>query len=257
MPENRMRPIPPGEILRDSYGFTPEALADRLRVPLEQARGLLLGTEPITYVIASTLALKLETTVAFWMGMQDAFERRRETCQPPFDATKYIEALTHIFATLTKDQEDVRFCAVLFLADRRGYRELGKPLTGAPYERFKDYVRPGKVARDAFGKAFASENVLHIENKAFYSLRPADLSRFTPEEIAILDATIADIAGKTIDEAKASLHRLDGWRLTTEGEEIPYFTALLADGELTPSEDALRYGREVVAPMLTKPFEKP
>jgi antitoxin HigA-1 len=77
---NGMRPIHPGEILREEYlrplGLSANQLALRLHVPANRVTAILNGQRGITAETALRLARYFDTTPDFWLNMQKAFELR-------------------------------------------------------------------------------------------------------------------------------------------------------------------------------------
>ena len=77
---NAMRPIHPGEILRDELaerGLSANALARALGVPANRITGILNGTRALTADTALRLARCFGTSPEFWMNLQQAYELRR------------------------------------------------------------------------------------------------------------------------------------------------------------------------------------
>ena len=76
---NAMRPIHPGEILRDELaerGLSANALAKALGVPANRITGILNGTRALTADTALRLARCFGTSPEFWMNLQQAYELR-------------------------------------------------------------------------------------------------------------------------------------------------------------------------------------
>ncbi len=73
-PRNRMRPIHPGEILKEDVlvpmGLSANALARELRVPVTRISEILHGRRSITADTALRLARYLGTTAQFWLNLQ-------------------------------------------------------------------------------------------------------------------------------------------------------------------------------------------
>ncbi len=77
---NAMRPIHPGEILREELaerGLSASALAKALGVPANRITGILNGTRALTADTALRLARYFGTSAEFWMNLQQAYELRR------------------------------------------------------------------------------------------------------------------------------------------------------------------------------------
>ena len=77
--KNGMRPVHPGEILRDEIdelGVSPHALAKALDVPPNRVTAILKGRRGITGDTALRLARYFGTTPELWMNLQQTFELR-------------------------------------------------------------------------------------------------------------------------------------------------------------------------------------
>lgn len=77
-PKNRMRPIHPGEILREDYllplGMSPHALAQALKVPPSRINDVVLERRGITVDTAMRLVRFFGGDVQSWMNLQTAYE---------------------------------------------------------------------------------------------------------------------------------------------------------------------------------------
>src|SRR5580700_3038701 len=80
MPTNRMRPIHPGEILREEYlvplGMSANAFAHALHVPTDRVTGILNEKRSVSADTALRLARALGTTPQFWLNLQQTYELR-------------------------------------------------------------------------------------------------------------------------------------------------------------------------------------
>ncbi len=78
MATNKMRPIHPGEILREEYlaplGMTPHALAMELRVPAPRINDVVREKRGITVDTALRLSRYFDTTAQFWMNLQSSYD---------------------------------------------------------------------------------------------------------------------------------------------------------------------------------------
>jgi addiction module HigA family antidote len=79
--ENRMRPIHPGEILREEFllplGMSAHALAMSLQVPAPRINDITLERRAVTADTALRLAQFFGTSVEFWMGLQSDYDTAR------------------------------------------------------------------------------------------------------------------------------------------------------------------------------------
>ena len=79
MKRNRMRPVHPGEILReeiDALEVSAKAFAEALDVPGNRITSILKGQRGITADTALRLSRYLGTTPEFWLNVQKTYELR-------------------------------------------------------------------------------------------------------------------------------------------------------------------------------------
>lgn len=77
---NGMRPVHPGEILRDEIdaaGVSESTLSNALDIPLNRVTKILKGRQDVTADIALRLARYFGTTPQLWLNLQQAWELRR------------------------------------------------------------------------------------------------------------------------------------------------------------------------------------
>jgi len=77
-PVNKMRPIHPGEILREEFliplGMTGHALAMELKVPAPRINDIVRERRSISPETALRLARYFGTTAQFWLNLQTSYE---------------------------------------------------------------------------------------------------------------------------------------------------------------------------------------
>ena len=75
---NKMRPIHPGEVLREEFleplGLSAHALAVALRVPAPRINDLARERRSVTPDTALRLARYFKTTPQFWMNLQASYD---------------------------------------------------------------------------------------------------------------------------------------------------------------------------------------
>lgn len=75
---NKMRPVHPGEVLREEFleplGLTAHALAVALRVPAPRINDLAREKRSVTPDTALRLARYFRTTPQFWMNLQASYD---------------------------------------------------------------------------------------------------------------------------------------------------------------------------------------
>ena len=81
MATNKMRPIHPGEIIREEYlvpmNMSAHALAIELRVPATRINEIVRERRAITPDTALRLARCLGTTAQFWLNLQSSFDLKQ------------------------------------------------------------------------------------------------------------------------------------------------------------------------------------
>lgn len=85
MTENRMRPIHPGEILREEFlapiDMTPHALAQALRLSAPRINDIVRERRAVTPETALRLARYFGTTAQFWLNLQAAYDLKQAQMQ--------------------------------------------------------------------------------------------------------------------------------------------------------------------------------
>lgn len=78
MATNKMRPIHPGEILREEFlaplGLSANALAMRLHVPAPRINDIVRERRSVTPDTALRLARCFDTTAQFWLNLQSSYD---------------------------------------------------------------------------------------------------------------------------------------------------------------------------------------
>ena len=98
-PKNGMRPVHPGEILREEFllpmDISAKALAQVLGVPANRISSIVAGERNITADTALRLLRAFGTTPQFWMNLQQSYELRvAELDRDMATALKGIRKLT-------------------------------------------------------------------------------------------------------------------------------------------------------------------
>lgn len=81
MTTNKMRPIHPGEILREEFliplGMSAHALSIALHVPAPRIHDIVRERRAVTPDTALRLARYFDTTAQFWLNLQSAFDLKQ------------------------------------------------------------------------------------------------------------------------------------------------------------------------------------
>lgn len=79
--KNGMRPVHPGEVLREDYlvelDMSANALANALKVPASRINDIVLERRGITADTALRLARYFDSTPQFWLNLQAAYDLRK------------------------------------------------------------------------------------------------------------------------------------------------------------------------------------
>jgi hypothetical protein len=97
----------------------------------------------------------------------------------------------------------------------------------------------------AAGEAdIAAGQFLGFSQRRLVPTRAADLSVFSADELATIDAVLDDLAHLTATQVSALSHEEPGWRLAADGETISYASATIALRQVS-TETAAALGRDV------------
>jgi hypothetical protein len=144
-----------------------------------------------------------------------------------------------------------RLAKTLFYADFLFYAKHRRSITGERYIRRPNGPMPDSMLNVRERMVQEQELVVKVRDHLGYpqkrpiAIRQPDLSVFSGEEIAMVDYVLSLLEGKSATEVSDLSHRFEAWQLAEDGEEIPYFTALLSEGEPTPDDWEL--ARELAA----------
>lgn len=92
--KNGMRPVHPGEILReelDELGMSANALAGALAVPANRVTAILKGQRGITADTALRLSRYFGTTPQVWLNLQKTYELRVAEIESGKDIAKRVK----------------------------------------------------------------------------------------------------------------------------------------------------------------------
>ena len=91
---NGMRPVHPGEILRDelaALSLSATALAKELDVPVSRIAAILHGRRGVTANTALRLARYFGTTPQVWLNLQKTYELRRAEIESSREITERVK----------------------------------------------------------------------------------------------------------------------------------------------------------------------
>lgn len=181
-------------------------------------------------------------------------EERSAADKFPFNSEKFKELICYVAKQSEGDPSfgSIKLNKILFYADFAAYRDLGQPITGACYQKFREGPAPRELlaARD---ELIASGDV-RVEERPYFTgvqkrievseRRVPDRELFEPNEVEIVDSVIRAFYGKTAREVSDFSHREPGWALAEDRETIPYETAWISGDPL--GQDAEEAGMRFV-----------
>ena len=124
---------------------------------------------------------------------------------------------------------------ILFYSDFIAYAKLGKPITGEKYFKLDNGPVPKSLVQVREELETSNDIVYYVKEtlrgaqKRIAPKRSADLSKFTPEEISIIDYVIELLRDKDAEEVRDISHYFMGWRIVKDREDIPYETVFISD----------------------------
>lgn len=149
-----------------------------------------------------------------------------------FDVRKFKELMVYV-ADKSVDDPDfgaTKLNKVLFFSDFLAYGHFGVPITGADYQKLQFGPAPRQLLpiqqeleRDSAAVVVPMARFTQTQRR-LTALRPADLSVFSAQEIALVDEVLHSLHGHDAVDVSEMSHRWAGWQAAEIGETIPYET---------------------------------
>lgn len=160
-----------------------------------------------------------------------------------YNPDKFRELLLYLAERSESDPKfgETKLNKLLFYADFTAYRELGKPITGARYQKLEwgpaaVPLVPVERELQANGELVVRRNLVGSKvQKKPIALRGADLSRFSGAEIALVEQLLDEfqhLGGRQVSDLS---HATPAWQVAAFKEDIPYETAFVESLELVGS----------------------
>lgn len=139
---------------------------------------------------------------------------------------------------------------ILYFADFLSYAARGESITGLAYQKLPNGPAPKRLL--PIREKMIDERILGIQEivlqsghvqKRTVNLRPPKTAIFTGDEIAVVDTVIAALKNLKAEGVSELSHRMVGWKVARDNEEIPYGTIFLSDEPLSEVEN--ERGREL------------
>lgn len=166
-----------------------------------------------------------------------------------FDEKKFREIVVYI---ASKCEDDLFFGAtklnkILFYSDFLCFEQSGKPITGADYLALEYGPAPRQLLTERENLEINGDIVVVKRQRQhrIVALRDPDLSRFSAEEIAIVDKVIELLRNADAYRVSELSHAFLGWKAARAEAEatgqqvtIPYGTAFVSNKPLDEFEGA-------------------
>lgn len=177
-----------------------------------------------------------------------------ETRSQAPDDEKFRELILYLARSSEADASfgSTKLNKLLFFCDFLAYRSLGRSITGQEYQKLPYGPAPRAlkpVCRDLTENGDCverEEDHYGYRQQRLIAMREADLSRFSAAEIDLVRNVLDELRSSSATEVSELSHQLVGWQAASEGETIPYETALLSQ-PLPLSEEQEDWARGVVA----------
>lgn len=174
--------------------------------------------------------------------------------RPTFDERKFRNLVLYIGQRAWEDATlgKTRLFKTLWLSDFLAYARLGRSITGCEYVHMPQGPGPDDAEQRLQRMLDDGELVLRSEPRFAHAIqRPLALCEpelddvFAPSEIAIVEEVLRQFEGqRAVDASDWSHEHSIGWRLTSDGERIPYETVFLSAEASTPDDE--RWAKDVV-----------
>ena len=152
------------------------------------------------------------------------------------DEDKLAELMLYIADELLDDAPGgaTKINKVLFFAEFSHIRAHGVPITGVAYQKLENGPAPRRLVpvRDRL----IDQGAAHLRVDDYFGrplhrlvpMRPPNMSKFSLDELRIVDQVVRALWGKTASEISEMSHEEMGWKMVDDGEDIPLASAFLA-----------------------------
>jgi hypothetical protein len=151
----------------------------------------------------------------------------------------------------------IKLNKILFFSDFFAVQSRGKSITGTDYQKLPHGPAPRRM-KPILKKLEAEESIFvwskpvmadgaMRQQKRPIARRNPDLSGFSGDEIALVDAVITELRHMTANEVSKMSHDHFGWRLAQLNETIPHSTAFLGAGSERLTAKDIEAGQKLLA----------
>jgi Protein of unknown function (DUF4065) len=137
----------------------------------------------------------------------------------------------------------IKLNKLLYLSDFLAFANWGEPITGVEYQHLKLGPAPRRLVPVRETLQSAGKLVVQIlplksgrQQTRTVNLADPNLKLFSGREIALVDSVIEDLWDLDADESSKFSHQFVGWKMTKEGDNIPYGSIFISDEPLSTAE---------------------
>jgi hypothetical protein len=168
-----------------------------------------------------------------------------------YDEHKLQELILYIAEKCADDTSfgDTKLHKLLFFSDFFAYKNLGRPITGAIYQKLEHgpaarRLLPAREQMVNRGEVEVEEVGIAYRRRVTRPRRAPDTSLFNAEELALIDEVIEIFEHADASTMSEVSHQVSaGWNLVGMREEIPYETVFISTGPAPPA--AIKRGLEI------------
>lgn len=163
-----------------------------------------------------------------------------------FSERRFNDLLLYVSEKMADDPTfgETKLNKALFFSDFEAYRILGRPITGAEYQKnfYGPTARLYTIMRDRLlqtGQIKVERKLVgdHVQDIVSPDQVRANTDQFSTEELQVIDAVINALRSYTNREISDESHKkAAGWRAMEMGETIPYSSAIIDPEPLEPAQ---------------------
>lgn len=160
--------------------------------------------------------------------------------------TKAKQAILYVSHKMADEASfgSIVLAKILYYLDHAYYVATGKTITGFRYVKQVNGPTPHPAEFLSLKREMIKDKELREEEVPYFgklqkrcvAVQPPNVTCFSSQEISVMDEIICGFKGVNAKTASDVSHEELSWKLAEQMEELPPFTFLLSEGQLT-SED--------------------
>ena len=158
--------------------------------------------------------------------------------EPKFNPEKFRNLILYLAHRCKDDRHfgATKLNKMLYYCDFTAFAKLGKPITGAEYQKLEQGPAPRQLVKQRQILIDAGRATLQLESVFPYTIQRLSPTAgtnelgeaFAPDELEVINEVVSEMHDLTARETSEMSHQEAGWILANNGETIPYETAWLA-----------------------------